>query len=92
MTYQFHCKVYYNMPEFISLSAVGTCNEHFQRSTCQSRGVPKWTGEDALWVPGFIQTDKAELGAESWLRGAAPKPPTADADEMDLSFKFEQPF
>lgn len=61
----------------------------FRDQLVNPRGVPEWTGEDALWVPGFIQTDKAELGAESWLRGAAPKPPTANADVMDLSFKFE---
>lgn len=76
------------MPEFTSLSAVGTCNEHFQRSACKSQGVREWAGEDPLWVAGFSQTGKAELGAESWVRGAPPKPPTADTDMMDLHSKF----
>ena len=80
--------VKFNMPEFTSFSAVGTCNEHFQRSTCMSQEVHEWTGEDALWVPGFSQTEKAELGAESWVRGAPPKPPTADTGVMDLYLKF----
>lgn len=53
-----------------------------------SQEVHEWTGEDALWVPGFSQTEKAELGAESWVRGAPPKPPTADTGVMDLYLKF----
>lgn len=81
--------VEYNMPEFTSFSAVGTCNEHFQRPTCKSQEAHEWTGTTGtLWAPGFCQTEKAELGAESWAKGAPPKLPTADTDVMDLYFTF----